>query len=263
MSVIKIIKKGRIAELVLNRPTALNVLNYEMTFALKEATAELKADASIACVIISGAGDHFMGGGDIAYFKDLVDQYAVEGESVYPDDLFDNAHAVIRDITTMGKPVIAKVQGAVAGYGLSLMLACDMVVAADNCVLSVAYCKIGTTPDGGMSYFLPRAVGHKKAMELALTGARFSSEDAEKWGLVNQLVNVDELEGTVQRLAETLCDGPRDVLARTKKLLNQAYEKSLDAQLDDEASNFEVSMRAPAFSEGVTAFCEKRKAIYS
>lgn len=263
MSVVEITKKGPIAELVLNRPDALNVLNDEMAYALKDATEDLKNDPAIACVIIRGAGEHFMGGGDIAYFKTLVDAYAVEGESAYPLDLFENLHNAIRNIVSMDKPVIVKVQGAVAGFGLSLMLAGDMVVAADDCVLSVAYCKIGTTPDGGMSYFLPRAVGHKKAMELALTGARFSAQQAQSWGMINTLAPREELDEQTLKLAEALANGPRDVLARTKQLFNQTNDNTLDKQLDDEARHFAQSMRAADFTEGVSAFCEKRKANYS
>lgn len=263
MSVVKIERVGSVAEIILNRPKALNVLNDEMALALKQVTTELKNDQSIRCVVISGAGDHFMGGGDIAYFKERVDAYAIEGEEAFPKDLFDNLHTAIRNIVEMDKPVIAKVQGAVAGFGLSLMLACDMVLAADNCVLSVAYCKIGTTPDGGMSYFLPRAVGYKKAMELALTGARFTALEAQSWGMINRLLETADLDQQTQKLANTLADGPRDVLARTKKLFNQSYDNSLNDQLDDEAENFQQSMRLPDFAEGVTAFCEKRQAEYN
>jgi len=263
MSVIEVMKKGPVAELVLNRPEALNVLNDEMAYALKDATADLKDDKSIACVVIYGAGGHFMGGGDIAYFKRLVDAYAIEGESAFPSDLFENLHTAIRNIVSMDKPVIVKVKGAVAGFGLSLMLAGDMVVAADNCVLSVAYCKIGATPDGGMSYFLPRAVGYKKAMELALTGARFTSQEAQNWGMINKVVAVDELDDETQKLANSLVNGPRDVLARTKQLFNQSYGDILNKQLDDEAANFAESMLKADFAEGVTAFCEKRKAVFN
>lgn len=262
MSQIRIIRKGPVAELVLNRPDSLNVLSYQMSIELKQAAAELKADKAIACVIVSGAGDHFMGGGDIGYFKKLADTFVVEGTSAYPRDIFDNVHSAISDITTMGKPVIAKVKGAVAGFGLSLMLACDMAIAADNCMFSVAYCKIGTTPDGGMSYFLPRAVGQKKAMELALTGDFFSSEEAKQWGMLNTVVTVEGLNDTVDKLVARLCTGPRKVLARTKRMINQTYDVSLLERLDEEKNNFQLSMLEKDFFEGVTAFSERRKPLF-
>ena len=262
MSTVVIEKKDEIARLILNRPEKLNVLGLEMPEDLRRCTEELKNDEKIKCVIIKGAGDHFMAGGDIDYFKSLVDAYAEEGESALPNDLFDNLHQAILNIVTMEKPVIACVKGAVAGFGLSLMLACDMVLASDNAVLSVAYCKIGTTPDGGMTYFLPRAVGQKRAMELMLTGQRFSAEEAERWGMINQIVAIDSLEEEVEKLANTLCNGPTDVLARTKRMLNETYDLSLKQRLDDEAENFYSSMLKEDFAEGVTSFCEKRPAKF-
>lgn len=258
MSSVLVEKKGSIAWLILNRPEKLNVLGLEMPADLRRCTEELKNDEQVKCVIITGAGDHFMAGGDIDYFKSLVDAYAIEGESALPDDMFDNLHQAILNIVTMEKPVVACVKGAVAGFGLSLMLACDMAVAADNTVLSVAYCKIGTTPDGGMSYFLPRAVGQKRALELALTGERFTAEQAERWGMINQVVAVDSLDEETRKLADSLCNGPSDVLARTKRLLNQMYDVSLEQRLDEEADHFYSSMLKEDFAEGVTSFCERR-----
>lgn len=262
MAFVEIEKKGYIGYLKLNRPDMLNVLDYDMALNLKNAAATLKADTTISCVIVMGEGSHFMAGGDIGYFKQLVDKFAAEGESAYPDDIFDNVHAAIRDIVSMDKPVIACVKGAVAGFGLSLMLACDLVVAADDCVFSVAYCKIGTTPDGGMTYFLPRAVGQKKAMELMLTGDRFSSEQAQSWGMLNQVVPSTDVLDVAEALSNKLCAGPKQVLQRTKGLLNQTFDVSLDEQLDVEAKTFQQSMLEADFAEGITAFFEKRKAEF-
>ncbi len=263
MSTVIFEKKEHIACLTLNRPEKLNVLGPDMPGELKRCTEAIKNDSQIRCVIIKGAGDHFLAGGDIDHFKALVDAYAKEGESALPDDMFDVLHAAILNIQTMNKPVIASVHGAVAGFGLSLMLACDLVVASENSVFSVAYCKIGTTPDGGMSYFLPRAVGQKKAMELALTGKRFSALEAEQWGLVNQVVANDVLEEKTLGLANLLCAGPADVLARTKHLFNQSYDVSLPDRLQQEADQFYQSMLKADFTEGVTSFCEKRPAKFN
>lgn len=263
MSTVILERKGNIAWLVLNRPDKLNVLGPEMPGELKRCTDELKDDPEIRCVIIKGAGDHFMAGGDIDYFKTCVDAYVKEGKSVFPDDMFEVLHAAILNIQRMNKPVIASVQGAVAGFGLSLMLACDLVVASENSVFSVAYCKIGATPDGGMSYFLPRVVGQKKAMELALTGKRFSALEAEQWGMVNHVVTNDLLQEKTLELATLLCDGPGDVLARTKQLINQSYDVSLADRLQQEADQFNQSMLKVDFTEGVTSFCEKRPAKFN
>lgn len=262
MSSVLIEKKGAIARLILNRPDKLNALNSDMALELFRCTEELKNDEEIRCVIVSGAGDHFMAGGDIDYFKSLVDAFATEGESALPDNIFDLLHNAITNIATMDKPVIASVKGAVAGFGLSLMLACDMVVIADDAVLSVAYCKIGTTPDGGMTYFLPRVVGQKRAMQLAMTGERFSAQQAERWGMVNYVVSVDALLEKTNKLANQLSNGPSTVLARTKNLLNDSSYDSLKQHLDKEASTFFSCMVEHDFTEGVTAFSERREAQF-
>lgn len=262
MSSVRIEKKGSIAWLILNRPEKLNVLGAEMPADLQRCTEELMLDDDIRCVILKGAGDHFMAGGDIDYFKSIADTYLEQGESAFPEEMFALLHDAIFNITRMNKPVIGCVKGAVAGFGLSLMLACDLVVAAEASVFSVAYCKIGTTPDGGMTYFLPRAVGAKKAMELSLTGKRFSAQDAERWGMVNQVVHADELEAESLAFANSLCAGPADVLARTKQLLNETFDISLKDRLDEEADHFRRSMLREDFAEGVTSFCEKRAAKF-
>ncbi len=263
MPSVRIERKGQVGYLVLNRPDALNVLNYEMILALKAVSRELKNDDDIKCVVVMGEGEHFMAGGDISYFKELVDVYAEEGESAYPRDLFDNVHDVIRNIVTMNKPVVACVKGAVAGFGLSLMLACDLVVAADDCIFSVAYRNIGTTPDGGMTYFLPRAVGQKKAMELVLTGEKFSSEQALSWGMLNKVVPNNKLIESVDELVTQLCNGPQMVLKRSKKLLNETFDMTLDEKLNEEAKNFQQCMLEKDFTEGITAFSERRRSKFN
>ena len=263
MSSVLIERKGSVARLILNRPEKLNVLDLEMMSDLSRCTEELKVDKEVRCVIVSGAGDHFMAGGDIDFFKTLVDTYETDGKIDIPDDMFDILHQAILNITQMDKPVIASVQGAVAGFGLSLMLACDMVLAAESTVLSVAYKNIGTTPDGGMTYLLPRAVGHKKAMELALTGRRFSAAEAEKWGMLNAVVADQTLNDETNKLAQTLADGPGEVLARTKKLLNTTFDCNLGSRLDEEAENFLNSIQQNDFTEGVRSFCERRAAKFN
>ena len=262
MSSVIIEKKGAIARLILNKPDKLNVLNLDMALDLFRCTEELKNDEIIKCVIVSGAGDHFMAGGDIDYFKSVADAFATHGESALPKNIFDLLHDSIINITSMDKTVIASVKGAVAGFGLSLMLACDMVVIADDAVLSVAYCKIGTSPDGGMTYFLPRVIGQKRAMQLTMTGERFSADQADRWGMVNYVVPVDKVLERTNKLAAQLSNGPSTVLARSKRLINVSSDVSLKQQLDDEAATFFSCMIEHDFMEGVTAFSERREATF-
>jgi 2-(1,2-epoxy-1,2-dihydrophenyl)acetyl-CoA isomerase len=159
----------------------------------------------------------------------------------------------------MPKPVIASVKGAVAGFGISLMSACDLVVAGDSSYFTLAYCHIGTSPDGGSTYALPRTVGVKQAMEIALLGDRFDATRALELGLINRVVPVAELEGATTKLAARLAKGPTAVYGRTKNLINQSLNRTLPEQLQAEQDNFVASALDADFSEGIQAFVEKRK----
>jgi 2-(1,2-epoxy-1,2-dihydrophenyl)acetyl-CoA isomerase len=159
----------------------------------------------------------------------------------------------------MPKPVIAAVSGAAAGFGMSLMMACDLVIAADNAYFSLAYALIGASPDGGSTFALPRTVGAKKAMEIALLGERFDAATAERLGLVNRVVPLAALDQETSKLAARLAAGPSAVYGRTKALLNGSLNASLETQLQREAEAFAQSAAEPDFAEGIRAFIEKRK----
>lgn len=258
MSHIKTIIKNNCGYLVLNRPEQVNVIHPEMAAQLNHALQDFKEDDTVHCVVIEGAGRHFMAGGDIEYFKGLVDESDQPGVVAKPPRLFEDLHEAIEAIHTMDKPVLAKGQGAIAGYGLSLLLACDLAIVADNAVFSTAYSKLGTTPDGGMSYFLPRHVGLKRAKELMFLADRFDAQMALNYGVVNQVCTLDTLDDLVETRVQQLIDAPHDVLARTKHLINNSFEVSLNARLSEEISHFEQSLHQSEFTEGVLAFVEKR-----
>ncbi|NBS97179.1 MAG: enoyl-CoA hydratase [Betaproteobacteria bacterium] len=241
----------------MNRPAALNALSHEMNAALVDVSSQLEHDVGVRCVVIQGAGEHFMAGGDVKSFS--------EGPSD-PEQrrmLFENGisqtHSIITRLRRMPKPVIASVKGAVAGFGLSLMSACDLVIAADSSFFTLAYCHIGTSPDGGATYALPRTVGVKQAMEIALLGDRFDASRALELGLINQVVPVAELEHATAKLAARLSKGPTAVYGRTKNLINQSLNRTLPEQLQAEQDNFVASALGADFSEGIRAFVEKRK----
>jgi len=252
-------REGAIATLTLNRPEALNALNSAMAEALADATAEVQADESIRCLVIRGAGDAFMAGGDLKQFHRLVSE---AGGDVAPID-FDVVHRAIKAIRTMPKPVLASVHGPVAGFGVSLMSACDLAIAAEGSFFTLAYCLIGTSPDGGSTYHLPRTVGLKRAMEIALLGDRFDAARALEIGLINRVVALDQLAGETDKLAARLAAGPTQALGRTKLLMNSAFVNPLDEQLEAEAQAFADCARTGDFLEGVTAFLEKRPARFS
>ncbi|MCA9631996.1 MAG: enoyl-CoA hydratase/isomerase family protein [Myxococcales bacterium] len=250
-------RDGRVAHLILNRPEVLNALNAEMATALRDAALALGEDPAVRCVVVRGAGEHFMAGGDIAWFRQLGERPADERRATIRA-LIGTVHEAIRLIRSMPKPVVASARGGCAGFGLSLLSACDLALVADKTTLSLAYCKIGASPDGGSTYSLPRAIGLKQTMALALLGDRVTPEQALSMGLVNEVVPVTELERRTQALAERLARGPRETLARTKQLVNQSLHASLADQLLAEQLCFVEGAGGDEFLEGVRAFMDKR-----
>ncbi len=253
---------GGVATLLLNRPEKLNALDEAMARELALATRQLGDDPAVRCVIVAGAGDNFQAGGDIEYFR-----AALEGDEATRRTeigaIIQEVHSAIVNLRTMSKPVVARIQGAAAGFGISLLSACDLAVAADNAKFTLAYCLIGTSPDGGSTYALPRLVGMKRAMELALLGERFDAARAEAIGLINRVVPASELDATVAQLARHLANGPTFAYGKVKALLNASWDNDLVTQLDAEKSSFTDCALSADFSEGVSAFCEKRKAEFS
>lgn len=165
---------GAIATVTLNRPQALNAVDNAMTLDLSELSSRLEQDEEVRCVVLQGSGEHFMAGGDIKLFHQGLDDPA-EQRKLQFERMLSELHATVTRLRRMPKPVLASVKGAVAGFGLSLMCACDLAIAADNSYFTLAYCHIGTSPDGGATYALPRLVGVKQAMEFALLGERFDA----------------------------------------------------------------------------------------
>jgi len=253
---------GGIATITLNRPAALNALDEATIAGLKSATAEAEADASVRAVIVEGAGEHFMAGGDLKWFRDELalnpagDRTAIESHFARR---IDDVHASTLAIRRMDKPVIAAVQGAVAGYGLSLMLACDFAIASDNAYFTLAYRHIGLSPDGGATWSLPRLVGLRKATEIALLGDRFDAAAALELGLVNRVVARDGLAAETRAFAERFLAASRGAIGRTKALLGASFDRSLPAQLDAEKAAFAACTAERDFAEGLAAFVEKRK----
>ncbi len=254
------LSKG-VATVTLNRPQALNALSDDMIEALLDIMPRLEADPAVRCVVLQGAGDHFMAGGDVKGFHRRLDE-APETLRRHFEAKIHRLHPVVVTMRRMPKPIVAAVQGACAGFGLSFMLAADLALAAEDAYFTLAYCRIGTSPDGGSSYHLPRIVGLRKAMEIALLGDRFDAATAERLGLVNRVVPAAELADETAALARRLAEGPAQALANTKRLLGRSLDSGLEAQLQAEAESFAECAATPDFAEGVTAFVEKRAAKF-
>ena len=250
-------RDGTVATLTLNRPDSLNALDTDMIDALVAHTATLAADASVRCVVINGAGKHFMAGGDIRMFAAELDTEPDERRRLFTA-IIARVHAAIEQIHRMPQPVVASVHGAVAGFGMSLMGACDLAIAADTAYFTSAYSHIGLTPDGGSTWTLPRVVGLKKAMEIVLLADRFDAQEALSLGLVNRVVPAAELARATAAVAGALARGPALALANGKRLLNASLGQSLSEQLSAEASSFGACAARSDFAEGIRAFLEKR-----
>lgn len=250
-----------VATLTLNRPESLNALNPAMVDALLAASLQAADDPQVRAVIVRGAGDHFMAGGDLKWFKEQCALPAEPRRECFMA-LLDRVHAAVRNFKRMDKPVIAAVHGAVAGFGVSLMLAADLALAAENSYFTLAYSSIALTPDGGATWSLPRHVGLKRAMEIALLGERFDAARACELGLVNRVVAPEQLADEANKLACRLARGPALALAQTKALLNQSCGNTLEAQLLAEQRLFADCAAHPDFAEGLAAFFEKRRPSY-
>jgi 2-(1,2-epoxy-1,2-dihydrophenyl)acetyl-CoA isomerase len=246
-----------IATLTFNRPEARNALSMEMRNGLAEYTSQLEFDPDVRCVVIRGAGGHFMAGGDVKSFK--------QRQSLSPEqrkrEVLQGLHLLhfaIYRIRRMAKPVLASVQGAAAGAGVSLMLACDLAIAADDAFLILAYANIGLSPDGSSTYFLPRLLGLRRALEMTMLPERMEARMAQEWGLINRVVPAAELEAETRKLAERLAAGPTYAYGRAKNLLERSLNTSLETQLELEGHAIADCMTTEDHSEGVTAFVEKR-----
>lgn len=250
-------RDGAVATLTLNRPDALNALDDAMVEALVARTAEVAADDAIRVLVLRGAGKHFMAGGDIRLFAQSLSMDGAARAKEF-QLLADRIHAAVETLARMPQPVIGCVRGAAAGFGLSLMNACDLVFASDDAYFASAYLTLGVTPDGGGTYWLPRIVGARKAAEIMLLGERLSAQAALDLGLVNRVVPGAELDAAVAVVARRLAQGPAQAVRGAKRLLRQSGGATLSEQLRAEAQSFGACAGSDDFAEGVRAFLEKR-----
>ena len=247
-----------IATLTMNRPEARNALSDEMRSGLADTFHELEHNDEVRCIVLKGAGDHFMAGGDVKSFATMGDKTSTEMEIMFTKRIHD-LHLIMFPMRRMEKPIIASVRGAAAGAGVSMALACDLVICSDDSFFTLAYCNIGTSPDGSSTFQLPRTVGIKKAMEITLLGDRFTGQEAKDMGLVNWVVPTAELDAETDKLAKRLANGPTFTYGQAKKLLYKSNETAFESQLQAEAESFAKCAGRKDFREGVTAFVEKRK----
>jgi 2-(1,2-epoxy-1,2-dihydrophenyl)acetyl-CoA isomerase len=251
-----------VCEITLNRPEILNAVNRETIAALAAAVTEAAEDRSARVVLLRGAGTHFCAGGDITMFAELIGLDPMERHKAL-FQIVDLLHPMLIRLRHMPKPVIAAVQGAAAGFGLSLVLAADLALAAEDAVFTSGYIHLGTSPDGGMTATLSRVVGLKRAAELMLLGDRFDAARALELGLVNRVFPAQALAAEAAALAARLAAGPTHAYGRTKALLQATLGDAFDAQLRRETESFAACAATADFAEGVRAFLEKRRPVFA
>jgi 2-(1,2-epoxy-1,2-dihydrophenyl)acetyl-CoA isomerase len=243
----------QVATITLNRPDAYNALNLGLGRDLFHAVLEVDEDPDVRCVVVTGAGRAFCAGGDVKDFSENLPRIGV-----LVKELTTYLHGAVSRLARSDKPVIMAVNGVAAGGGLSFALCGDLVVAAESARFTMAYSKIAATPDGSSSYFLPRLIGLRRAMELYFTNRVLSAREACEWGLVTRVVPDAELVSAVRTLARELAQGPTRAFGGAKRLFHQSTWESLETQMELEAQAIAGSGRTQDFRDGVTAFANKK-----
>ena len=249
--------QGRVATITLNRPDEANGLNTVLSRELANVAQQCADDSLIKAVVLTGKGRFFSAGGDIKAMLAFGDKVA-DGIS----SIADNLHRALSAFARMDAPLIVAVNGTAAGAGFSMAVSGDLVLAVDTAKFTMAYSKIGLSPDGGSSYYLPRLIGLRKAQELMLTNRVLSASEALQWGLVNRLVPATELLNEANKLATEFAQGSKQSTGAIKKLLLQSSGNNLETQMDLESRTIAACAAQPDGLEGVAAFVEKRSANF-
>ena len=256
---VNLYRRGPGAKVELNRPERLNAWSNQFSLDLLAAIREITDDPDIRAVAVTGAGRAFSSGADL---KEAAERSDGETLDVYRR-LTERYHPIITGLRLMPKPVIAAVNGPAAGIGLSLALACDLIVAAESAFFQLAFVNIGLVPDGGSSLFVPSRVGFTRAAELAMLGERLDAPTALDWGLINRVWPDDEFAAQADALLDRLASGATRSYAGTKRQLNRWLYEQMDAQLEFEAQIQREMAASGDFAEGIAAFAAKRPPRFS
>ena len=249
--------EGGIAHIRFNRPERLNVLDVALANGFAAAVDRAIADRSVRVAVFSSEGRAFMAGGDLAHFRDSADRVPAANELIGP------IHGALKRLAAAPIISIGSLNGAVAGGGMSLALNLDLLGAADDVTFNLAYARIGASPDCGGSWALPRLVGYRRALEIALLSETVGVEEALRLGLVNRVVPLAELAAETERLATRLAAGAPTALGNIKQLMRRSFDNDYGAQLDAEATAFGQCAATGDFGEAIGAFFGKRKPVFT
>jgi 2-(1,2-epoxy-1,2-dihydrophenyl)acetyl-CoA isomerase len=246
--------RGKTAWITLNRPDKLNAFNAVMHKEMAAAIKEAGKDDSVRALVITGAGRAFCSGQDLSESPEGAD---------YSDILRKGYNPMVKALVGLEKPVIGAINGVAAGAGMSLALACDFRIASEKASFIEAFIHVGLVPDAGSMYFLPRLVGHAKAMELAVLGDKVNAAQAKEFGLVNKLVSEEDFVMEVETFAEKLAHMPTKAIGLIKRYINKSWESDLNEVLEYEAQAQKIAGESHDHQEGLAAFLEKRKPSFT
>jgi 2-(1,2-epoxy-1,2-dihydrophenyl)acetyl-CoA isomerase len=246
--------QGAVATIRLDDPPSMNALSVAMASELDAAIDVLSRSGTVRCLVLTGTGRAFSAGGDVQSFHDNLDD---PGEVMRA--ILDGLHGAVESLLSAPFPTIAAINGVVAGAGMGLAMATDLAIAVDSAVFTMAYTGIGVSPDGSSTYFLPRLVGTRRAMDMILTNRRLTAAEAVDLGLVNAAVPEEEFDARVDALATRLAAGPTAAFVRARDLVRTAFTNDPVSQMEAEAEHIMAAAATHDFREGVTAFIEKRR----
>jgi 2-(1,2-epoxy-1,2-dihydrophenyl)acetyl-CoA isomerase len=261
MSTLLLEKSGPVATITFNRPEKANALDIKWLAPMTDFLRDVEHDPAIRCVLLRGNGKHFMAGGDLEIVQAFVSQ-PPERRAAMAEQPIHEYNVMARVMRRLGKPIVASVQGGVAGAAVGLVAACDLVIAADNAFFFVAHVLHGGSNDGLTTYFLPRQIGVRKTLELALLGERITAAQAHDLGIVNFVAPSAELEAETQKLVARLVAGPTRAYGLIKTLVDSSFGNSLEEQGRLEAETYGRAAMTEDLVEGIGAFLGKRTAQF-
>lgn len=246
-----------VATITFNTPKSANVLTPLGAREFRAVAEAADDDANVRAVVLTGAGKMFCAGGDLGSFAK-----AGSGARKLIMEMAGDLHMGLSRLARTSAPVVGAINGTAAGAGLSLVMACDLAIAAESAVFTMAYTRAGLTPDGSSTFFMPRKIGDRRARELMLTNRVLSSAEALDWGVVNEVVPDDEVRSRTDSLAHRLAAGPTAAFGGVKTLLNGTFDQTLESQMELEARAIGDLVIGADGQEGIHAFLEKRKPAF-
>lgn len=243
-----------IATITFNRPDAANAMSPLCAAELNKVSLAIDADASVRAIVITGTGRMFCAGGDLGAFH-----AAGDGARQLLLEMTGDLHVALSRLARHNAPVIGAINGTAAGAGMSMVMFCDLAIAAESAVFTMAYTNAGLSPDGSSTYYMPRKIGDRRARELMLTNRVLKADEALEWGVVNQVVPNDELADATAKLAAQIAAGPTQAFGQVKALLNTSFDQSLETQMELEARAIAAMIATPDGQAGVDAFLNKKK----